>query len=107
MLEEKSPLEVKEMIDNEKDIVILDIREKWEFDICHIENSLHIPMGGLMDKIGELDKTRKHVVVCHHGIRSRMIAKHLVNLGFEKIINLSSGLEGWSNDVDRNMNKYA
>ena len=25
--------------------VILDVREKWEYDICHIENSVHIPMG--------------------------------------------------------------
>ncbi|MEC8170090.1 MAG: rhodanese-like domain-containing protein, partial [Pseudomonadota bacterium] len=48
-----------------------------------------------------------HVVVCHHGIRSRMVAKHLIGIGFEKVINLSTGVEGWANDVDSTMNKYA
>lgn len=107
MLEEKNPREVKEIIDNDSNIVILDVREKWEYDICHLDNSTHIPMGQLLERIEELDKTLKHVVVCHHGIRSRMVAKHLISIGFEKVINLSTGVEGWANDVDSTMSKYA
>ena len=107
MLEEKNPNEVKEIIDNDLDIVILDVREKWEYDICHLDKSIHIPMGQLIERIEELDKTLKHVVVCHHGIRSRMVAKHLIGIGFEKVINLSTGVEGWANDVDSTMSKYA
>ena len=61
----------------------------------------------LSTRIEELDKTLKHVVVCHHGIRSRMVAKHLVSIGFEKVINLSSGVEGWASEVDSTMSKYA
>ena len=83
------------------------VREKWEYDICHLDKSTHIPMGQLLERIEELDKTLKHVVVCHHGIRSRMVAKHLISIGFEKVINLSTGVEGWANDVDSTMSKYA
>ena len=58
MLEEKNPSEVKEIIDNDSNIVILDVREKWEYDICHLDNSTHIPMGQLLERIEEekLDK---------------------------------------------------
>ncbi len=107
MLEEKNPKEVKDIIDDDDTVVILDVREKWEYEICHLDNSIHIPMGQLLNRIEELDKTLKHVVVCHHGIRSRMVAKHLVSIGFEKVINLSSGVEGWASEVDSTMSKYA
>ena len=99
---------INDILNNkENNLIILDVREKWEYDICHIKESVHIPMGQIAERKDELNMEDTIIVVCHHGIRSRMIAKHLINLGFEKIINLSSGLEGWSNDVDRNMNKYA
>ena len=43
-LVEKEPLEVKAMLDaNKSDIMLLDVREQWEYDLCHIPNSIHIP----------------------------------------------------------------
>ena len=53
MLEEKNPSEVKEIIDNDSNIVILDVREKWEYDICHLDKSTPIPMGQLLERIEE------------------------------------------------------
>ena len=106
MLEEKNPSEVKEIIDNDSNIVILDVREKWEYDICHLDNSTHIPMGQLLERIEELDKTLKHVVVCHHGIRSRTVALYLEQNGIDKVYNLNGGIDKWSDDVDPNLKKY-
>ena len=56
MMIENSPKEIESLINNNEKIIILDVREKWEYDICHIKNSLHIPMGQLVDRISEFDK---------------------------------------------------
>ena len=52
---EKTPQEVKDLIDNSKNkLFILDVREQWEYDICHIKDSVHIPMGKIADNDGDL-----------------------------------------------------
>ena len=105
---EKTATDVKKLINSANNkITVLDVREKWEYDICHIENSVHIPMGQITSRKDMLNKDDIIIVVCHHGIRSRMVAKHLISIGFEKVINLSTGVEGWANDVDSTMSKYA
>ncbi len=106
MMIEKTPKEVESLINENEKVIILDVREKWEYDICHIKNSLNIPMGKLMGRINEFDKSDLYVIVCHHGIRSRMIGKHLSNIGFVNIINLTNGVDGWANEIDNTMEKY-
>ena len=48
---EKEPLEVKELLDSGTDIVLVDVREKWEFEYCHIPNSIHISVTDIPDNI--------------------------------------------------------
>ena len=105
---ENTPQEVKDLIDNsENKPLILDVREQWEYDICHIDNSLHIPMGKIADADVELTTETAIIVVCHHGIRSRMVAKYLTSKGFTDVINLTGGIDAWSNNIDPSMPKYA
>ncbi len=104
---EKTPTEIKSLLKNTNNkAIILDVREKWEYDICHIEGSILIPMGKITDRVGELNKEDLTIVVCHHGIRSRMVGKYLVGLGFNNIINLTGGVDLWAKDVDTDMKKY-
>ena len=104
---EKSVLEISGILNDDSIVpVILDVREKWEYDICHIENSVHIPMGKITEKKDELNQNDMVIVVCHHGVRSRMVAKYLDANGFTNIINLSGGVDAWSNEVDPSMTKY-
>ncbi len=90
----------------ESDPLLLDVREPWEFRICQIEGSQLIPMGQLPAAIKALDPTRETVVICHHGIRSRQVARFLEYQKFSDVINLSDGIEGWARDVDRQMPTY-
>ena len=60
-MQEKTPLEVKEMIDSNPMVKVIDVREQWEFDKCHIENSIHIPMGKIPDSINHFEIGRAHV----------------------------------------------
>ena len=104
---EKTPQEVKNLIDNSKNkLFILDVREQWEYDICHIKESVHIPMGQIAERKDELNMEDTIIVVCHHGIRSRMVAKFLDASGFINVINLSGGVDSWSKEVDQSMPKY-
>ena len=104
---EKTPKEIKTLINNpNSEPIILDVREKWEYDICHIENSLHIPMGQVSSRKNELNKNGLIIVVCHHGIRSRIVGRHLTNDGFTNIMNLSGGVDLWATEIDQTMSKY-
>ena len=104
---EKNAQDVKDLIDSaKKKPLILDVREQWEYDICHIENSVHIPMGKITSMADDLKSDEIIIVVCHHGIRSRMVAKYLVTKGFKDVINLTGGIDAWSSDVDPAMPKY-
>ena len=86
--------------------LLLDVREPWEFDICHIDGSRLIPMGQLHARLHELDRNRETVVICHHGIRSRLMAAQLERAGFNHVINLDGGVEAWAREVDRDMTLY-
>ena len=106
-MEEKTPIEVKEMIDSNPVLKIIDVREQWEFDKCHIEKSTHIPMGKIPDSIDFFKDTGEYVLVCHHGIRSRTVALYLEQNGITtNLYNLTGGIEKWSDDVDPSLEKY-
>lgn len=85
---------------------LLDVREPWEFDVCHIAGSKHIPMRTLPARLGELDGEKEIIVICHHGARSLQVAMFLERQGFGDVINLSGGVAAWAQEVDRSMRRY-
>ena len=103
-----SALDLKQRLQqaNSSDIVLLDVREPWEFDICAIPGSILIPMGSISQKLDSLDKNREIVVICHHGIRSRRVANYMEQQGFTAMINLTGGVEAWAREVDLDMPTY-
>lgn len=106
-MQEKTPREVETMINNKPELKIIDVREQWEYDKCHLDNSTHIPMGQIPDSVDHFDDASEYVIVCHHGIRSKTVALWLENNGVKSpIYNLTGGLEQWSDDVDPSIEKY-
>lgn len=86
--------------------LLLDVREQWEWDKCHFENSKLLPIGQIMSHINSLDKTQETVIICHHGVRSMQVARYLDSIGFEKIINLRGGIDAWAKQVDSSLALY-
>ncbi len=86
--------------------VLLDVREEWEFQTCHIQGSLHIPMNVIADHLDKLGKDQTIVLICHHGMRSLQVAHFLESRGYEHIINLKGGIDAWARDVDNTMPVY-
>lgn len=87
-------------------VLVLDVREQQEVEICAIEGSLHIPMNTLPGRVGELPKDRDIVVVCHHGGRSAQVTMWLRTQGFGRAINLAGGVDAWARRIDPNMKVY-
>lgn len=86
--------------------VLLDVRETWEYDICHIEGARLVPMRQVLERLDSLNPTAETVVICHHGIRSYQIARVLEREGFAAVYNLSGGVEAWAREVDSSMRTY-
>ena len=82
------------------DIQIIDVREPWEHELCHIEGTLHIPMGQIPARLAELASDRPLIVLCHHGMRSLQVAHYLLSQGYQDVTNLSGGIDAWARDVD-------
>ena len=101
-----SPEQVKQLLDIKPQTILLDVREKWELEICQIASSLHIPMQNIPDSLEELDSEREIVVICHHGARSMQVASFLEQSGFSNIINLAGGVDAWAETVDPEMQRY-
>ena len=85
---------------------LLDVRQPWEYDVCRLENSTLIPMGQIPSQVDALDKDRETVVICHHGIRSRQVARYLEQAGFSNVINLKGGVNAWAKLVNAEMATY-
>ncbi|WP_019626430.1 rhodanese-like domain-containing protein [Thioalkalivibrio sp. ALJT] len=102
-----SPVELRDYLQQtDTPPLLLDVREPWEFQRCHIEGSRLLPMGQIPSATGELDPGIETVVICHHGVRSRQVAWFLERTGFTNVINLTGGIDAWARDVDPAMPTY-
>lgn len=106
MAKDIKPAELKRRLDAREPIVLLDIRDGWETAMARIDNAVHIPMEEIEHRTEELDPASETVVICHHGVRSAAVAEYLGQLGFQKVWNLSGGIDQWARSVDRGMKRY-
>lgn len=84
----------------------MDVRETWEFQYCHIEGSLLVPLRQIPERIADLDPDQEFVMICHHGVRSYRAALFLEQAGFANVYNLLGGVEAWAREADPTMRKY-
>ncbi|HJT67570.1 MAG TPA: rhodanese-like domain-containing protein [Pyrinomonadaceae bacterium] len=106
-MEEITPTELKQRLDNGDDLQIIDVREDSEVAIGRIPNSKHIPLAQVLSRMDEIDPNRETVVHCKMGGRSARAIDALQRSGYTgKLLNLKGGIIGWSNDVDPSVPKY-
>jgi rhodanese-related sulfurtransferase len=103
--ENVTPRELKARLDAGERPVLLDVRERWEFDLARIEGSELVPMSELERRFSELDPAAETVVICHHGLRSAYVTQALDRAGFARVVNLEGGLDAYA-DVDDSVSRY-
>jgi len=86
--------------------LLLDVREPWEFETCHIQGALLVPLNSITVRHEALDKSRSIVCICHHGGRSAGAVAFLENQGFSQVFNLTGGMHAWALQVDTTMPTY-
>ena len=104
---EISATELKQRMDQGDDLQIVDVREANEVAVAKLPNSIHIPLGQVINRMSEIDPNRETVVHCKMGGRSAKAIEALKRSGFSgKLLNLKGGITAWSNDVDPSVPKY-
>ncbi len=103
---EMSVIELKTALDNGQELLVLDVREENEYDICHLDNALLIPLNQLPERSSELDPQADIVIHCRSGVRSKKALKQLREAGFTRLRNLTGGILAWADEVDPEMPKY-
>lgn len=75
-----------DVAEKEPETVLLDVREDAELMAFTIPNAVHIPLGQIRDRLGELDKTKKTVVFCAIGVRAYNAGRILAQDGFKNVL---------------------
>jgi len=100
------PAEVKARLDRGENLVLVDVREPWEFEICRIQGAKLVPLGSLAASLNTLPDAVEVICYCHHGMRSLDAAAWLRFQGFEKAKSLAGGIERWSREIDSTIPRY-
>jgi rhodanese-related sulfurtransferase len=103
---EISAVELKNQLENGAKLVLIDVREPWEYEICRIEGAKLIPMRMIPSKLPELNVEEPVIFYCHHGHRSLNVAVWLRGQGMENVKSLAGGIEGWSAEIDPAVPRY-
>lgn len=106
VMKEITVSELKEKLDNNEDITIIDVREQFEYDICNLQGVL-IPMGELVNNTDKIPKDKPVIVHCRTGGRSAQAVQFLSQKhGFDNLYNLKGGIHAWAMEIDKEMATY-
>lgn len=89
-----------------EDLIVLDVREPEELAFARLDGAVHIPMRQIPARLPEIDRDRRVVVMCHHGMRSAQVAGFLREQGFARVENLDGGIDAWSAMIDPSVPRY-
>jgi rhodanese-related sulfurtransferase len=105
-IKEVMPWDIDQLRQEDPNLLILDIREPYEYETARIDNSLNVPRGiletaceyGYEETIPELVKARERpvLVICRSGNRSALAAYVMQQLGYRNVASLKTGLRGWN-----------
>lgn len=101
-----SPTELKTRLDKGDKLILLDVREQWEYDLAKLTDSILVPLGTLPQSLAKLNREAEIIAICHHGMRSADATNFLLQQGFANVKNLVGGIDAWSVQVDGTVPRY-
>jgi rhodanese-related sulfurtransferase len=100
------PWDLQELKETETPIMLVDIREPYEFEALHIKGSINVPRGilesscdyGYDETVPKLVQARDKdvVVICRSGNRSVLAAHTMQLMGYQSVKSLKTGVKGWN-----------
>jgi len=90
-----NPGETVNLMNNEDNLIIIDVREEKERKVGFIANDTHIPLGKIKNSIKDLDPTKIYLLYCRSGSRSGHAASMFTKSNFQNVYNLKGGFNAW------------
>jgi len=94
--------ELKERLDKGEELVLIDVREPYEWEVQHLDGVHKIALGSLPKSLDELQplKDQEVVMICRSGNRSGRATQFLRQQGFDHARNLKGGMKAWKQHID-------
>ena len=106
MVPDLTPPEARERLDADSEVRLLDVRTPEEWRAARLPGALRLDAALAAEIVTNWDRDLPVLVMCHHGIRSKVVAYQLRGAGFTNVMNLEGGLDGWSKEVDSEVPRY-
>lgn len=104
-IKEIEPEELHAWLEEEREFLLLDVREAFEREIASIGGE-HVPLAKIATAVDKASDYKEVVVYCKSGGRSKMAAEQLSQLGVKNVYNLRGGILGWIEEVDPSLESY-
>lgn len=82
-------------VQDNPDVVMIDVREQWEYDQGHIPGVTLIPMSEVTDRLNEIPKDKTVILSCRSGNRSGQVTDFLRDNGYDNVHNMTGGIVAW------------
>jgi rhodanese-related sulfurtransferase len=103
---EITPTELKQRLDGRQKLLLIDVREPHEYQICKIDGATLIPMRTIPANLQQLDTDDEVICYCHHGVRSLDVVVWLQGQGVATARSLAGGIDRWSLEIDPQVPRY-
>lgn len=96
---EKDASTVKQLLETNKNIILIDVRETEEWDEGYIPGAIHISKGIIERDIEKIvtDKNTEIILYCRGGMRSLIAANNLQKMGYTNLCSMQGGITAWMN----------
>jgi hydroxyacylglutathione hydrolase len=91
-----TPQDLAHRLKQDRDLVVLDVRESVEWAGGHVPGARHIPMREVAQRIDEVPRDRTVAITCAGGARSSVVGSMLLAKGFTDLVNVWGGITGWA-----------
>ena len=96
-----TPQELAQRLANGEELVLIDVREPYEWEAGHLDAATHIPLAQVPQRLADIPKEKEIVMICRSGGRSARAQEYLMQQhGYTRVKNLLGGMQRWSRDVD-------
>ncbi len=106
MSDEITAPELDERLQRDRSLLLVDVREPREWDLCHLEGAILVPLATIEEALAEMPRDRPVVLYCHTGIRSMTALQLLRDRGFTQVQSLAGGIDAWARLVAPEMPRY-
>jgi rhodanese-related sulfurtransferase len=98
--------EVNARLAKGENVLLVDVREPWEYAVCKLPGATLIPLGALAANVNALLDAEEVICYCHHGMRSLDAAVWLRQQGVESARSMAGGIERWAEEIEPGMARY-